>query len=111
MEDRLKTSLWVEAHIRRCFADDCPAFVLARGDADRGGVLLKLDRFDAGVSLYERTLDFDGKRAWRQLAAGVDAADAAERVARKRQFDPDLWVIEIEDLRGRYALDAPLLGD
>lgn len=111
MSDRLKTSLWVEAHIRTCFAADQPAFVLARGDADRGGILLKIDGFDAGITLFERTLDFDGNRVWRQLLAGADAGLANERVAKKRAFDEDLWVVEIEDLRQTYKPDAPVLED
>ncbi len=111
MSERLKTSLWVEAHIRTCFAADRPAFVLARGDADRGGILLKIDGFDAGITLLERTLDFDGNRVWRQLLVGADAGAASEQVAKKRAFDEDLWVVEIEDLRQTYEPDAPVLED
>ena len=107
----LKTSLWIEAHIRTCFSLDCPAFIVARGDADRGGVLLKVDRFDSGIFLYERTLDFDGNRVWQALNGGLDSAQAQSVVEKKRSYDADLWVLEIEDLRGIYQLDAPLLGD
>jgi len=111
MVNALKTSLWIEAHIRTCFSLDCPAFVLARGDADRGGIVLKLDRFADGIFLYERTLDFDGNRVWRQLMSGADADQARATIEKKRNFDEDLWVLEIEDLRGIYKLDAPLLDD
>lgn len=109
MEDQLITSLWIDAHIRTCFVADMPAFVVARGDNDRGGILLKVDQFAAGVSLYEKTIDFDGRRAWRLLVKSGDAADVAARIAKKRDFDPDVWVIEVEDLRQRYILDAPIL--
>ncbi len=111
MLDRLKTSLWVEAHIRQCFIADRPAFVVARGDADRGGVLLKIDQFDAGNKLYERSMDFDGNVVWRQLAVGVTDEDAAKHIAKKRTFDEDMWVLEIEDLRQSYIPDAPVLTD
>lgn len=111
MIEALKTSLWIEAHIRTCFSRDCPAFVVARGDADRGGILLKLDRFEVGICLYERTLDFDGNRVWRQLLAGADVDRARTMIEKKRSFDEDLWVLEIEDLRGIYELDEPLLDD
>lgn len=111
MSKRLKTSLWVEAHIRACFAADRPAFVVARGDADRGGILLKIDGFEGGITLYERTMDFDGNNAWRCLVQGADAADVADRINRKRAFDEDLWVLEIEDLRQTYQPDATVLPD
>ena len=111
MHDRLKTGLWVEAHVKSCHLRDCPAFVLARGDYDRGGVLLKVDRFSEGVDLYEQTLDFDGNRVWRLLNKGLEAPEASKRVARKQGFDPDLWVVEVEDLRQIYTPDAPVLTD
>jgi len=111
MIDALKTSLWIEAHIRTCFSLDCPAFVVARGDSDRGGILLKVDRFDGGIFLYERTLDFDGNRVWRQLSATLDNEQAKAIIDKKRHFDADLWVLEIEDMRNTYQLDAPVLDD
>ncbi len=111
MIDALKTSLWIEAHIRTCFSLDCPAFVVARGDSDRGGIVLKVDRFDSGIFLYERTLDFDGNRVWRQLSSVLDNAQAQTIIDKKRHFDADLWILEIEDMRGIYQLDAPLLDD
>ncbi|PCI61628.1 MAG: hypothetical protein COB37_08050 [Kordiimonadales bacterium] len=108
-EARLKTSLWVEGHVRTCFTADMPAFVVAKGDADRGGVLLKINQFSAGISLYEQTLDFDGNKMWRS-AGNFDAAaerDSDAAIAKKRQYDSDLWVIEIEDNAQAYQLDAP----
>ncbi|MGY8791176.1 MAG: DUF1491 family protein [Pseudomonadales bacterium] len=32
-------------------------------------------------------------------------------ISRQRSFDPDLWVIEVEDREGRYLLDEPGLSD
>jgi len=110
MSVRLKTSLWVEAHQRLCFARDMPAFVIAKGDLERGGVILKINRFKNGISLYEQTLDFNGNKMWRLLgeysAADEENADAA--AAKKRSYDPDVWLIEVEDGRSQYELDAPI---
>ena len=109
-EARLKTSLWVEAHLRTCFAADMPTFIVAKGDADRGGLLLKINQFSDGISLYEQTLDFDGNKMWRSAGTFNAAAerDADVAIAKKRQYDSDLWVLEIEDNRGTYKLDAPI---
>ena len=111
MENRIKTSLWIEAHIRTCFAADMPAFVVARGDSDRGGILLKIDQFDSGITLYEKTMDFDGNIAWRCLSSGETASETTERITKKRNFDSDLWVLEIEDMRKTYVPDAPILDN
>lgn len=110
MNDRLKTGMWVDAHVRTCFAADMPTFVVHKGDVERGGVILKINRFSGGISLYEQTLDFDGNKMWRQIgnyeAAAERDADAA--LMKKRSFDSDLWVLEIEDTKGIYELDAPV---
>jgi hypothetical protein len=47
---------------------------------------------------------------WTPLVAGPEAVvDAA--LARQRRFDPDLWVVEVEDRAGRSLLDEPGLAD
>lgn len=107
----LKTSLWVEAHVRTCFAADLPTFVAAKGDPDRGGVLLKINRFSMGVTLLERTRDFEGRRVWRLVAETHEERDIDARIQKKRSFDEDLWVLEVEDLRNQYEPDAPILRD
>ncbi|MEJ2001381.1 MAG: DUF1491 family protein, partial [Maritimibacter sp.] len=38
--------------------------------------------------------------------AEVDGA-----IARQRSFDPDLWVIEVEDARGRHLLEQSGLSE
>ena len=114
MEKRIKSKLWVDAHVRRCFAGGLPAFVIAKGDAERGGIILKINGFDRGVTVLEQALDFDGLRVWRRMGAGAGAlatvseADADASIRKRRSFDPDIWVIEIEDIKGTYTLDEPI---
>jgi len=107
---RLKTSLWVEAHVRQCFLADMPAFIVAKGDKERGGVILKVNRFKDGIQLFEQTLDFDGKKMWRSIGEYDFDKEAAadELLKKKRGFDTDLWIVEIEDSRAVYELDAAL---
>jgi hypothetical protein len=109
-QPRLKTSLWVEAHVRQCFLADMPAFIVAKGDAERGNIILKINRFAGGITLYEQALDFDGNKMWRALGAFASDAerDADLILQKKRQYDPDIWIIEIEDGRENYTLDAPI---
>ncbi|KAJ56923.1 GTP-binding protein Era [Actibacterium mucosum KCTC 23349] len=109
-EARLTTEFWVQAYLTRLRLSDIPAFVTAKGDLSAGAVLVKLNRLDGSAQAMQRSFDLmSGERAWVTLADGPEAeVDAA--LARQRDFDPDLWVIEVEDRAGRHLLDEPGLS-
>lgn len=44
-----------------------------------------------------------GARVWEVLSEGAEA-DVDAAITRQRGFDPDLWVIEVEDRAGRHLL-------
>lgn len=107
---RLTADLWVAAYLNRLRLADIPAFVVRRGDATAGAVLVKLNKLDGRAALWQRTVDLmTGDRRWVVLAEGPEA-DIDASVERQRGFDPDLWVIEVEDRQGRHLLDDPSLA-
>ena len=106
-EPRLKTRLRVQAVLRRLDGDLVPAAVRRSGDPDAGALLVKVDRRDGTASVFSQTRDMEGRPAW--LAATgpepVADADAESYIARELRFDPDLWVVEVEDPSGRNPFD------
>jgi hypothetical protein len=107
---RLSADLWVAAYLRRLRLEGIPAFVVRRGDGTAGAVLVKQSTLDGRASLWQRTTDpASGATRWSELAAGAEPAIDAS-VTRQRGFDPDLWVIEVEDRAGRHLLDDPGLA-
>ena len=102
---RLTSRFWVDAYLARLRFADVPGFVVAHGDDTGGAVLVKLNTLDGRAVLFQRGFDLmSDTRVWSELASGPEAeVDAA--VARQRGFDPDLWVIEVEDRQGRHLLD------
>ncbi|MBK5925069.1 GTP-binding protein Era [Rhodovulum sulfidophilum] len=103
---RLTAEFWVQAYLARLRLEGIPAFVVAHGDDTAGAVLVKLNTLDGQARAYQRAFDLNsGERRWMELAEGGEAEiDAA--IGRQRGFDPDLWVIEVEDRDGRHLLDA-----
>lgn len=107
---RLTARFWVDAYLARLRMFDIPAFVVAHGDDTGGAVLVKLATLDGRAVVFQRSFDLEsGARVWVELAAGAER-DVDEAVARQRGFDPDLWVIEVEDRAGRHLLDHEGLG-
>jgi hypothetical protein len=107
---RLTAEFWVQAYLARLRLADIPAFVTARGDATAGAVVVKLNTLDGAARAFARSYDAAGARVWAPLAEGPEAeVDAA--LGRQRRYDPDLWVIEVEDRLGRHLLDEPGLAE
>lgn len=108
---RLKTHVWVNALIRRCDQAARPAVIRRKGDPDAGAVLIKLDRFAAGAVVLAQARTADGAPAWTRVTGPDPVADdlAEAAIARQRRFDPDLWLIEIEDPAATFAPDEPIL--
>jgi hypothetical protein len=109
---RIATHLLVGALRRRVELAGGQAMLLARGEAMGGGVLvLLLDRGERPRFL-EPGLGPDGARA--MIATGPAECDsqAADSFWRKRrQYDPDLWVIEVDVPDGeRFAAETILPG-
>lgn len=104
MAPRLTSDFWVRAYLARLEQAGIPAFVTAKGDATAGAVLVKVASLDGQARAYQRSFDLmSDNRVWVVLTEGAEATvDAA--ISRQRDFDPDLWVIEVEDRQGRSLL-------
>ncbi|MGI9389622.1 MAG: DUF1491 family protein [Boseongicola sp.] len=107
MNLRLTSEVWVAAYLTRCRLADIPVFVVAHGDHTAGAVLVKLNTLDGRACAYQRSFDLmSGERQWVVLVEGAEA-EVDESIKKQRSFDPDIWVIEIEDKSGRHLLDQP----
>lgn len=114
---RLKTKLWVQAHLRRCNDAGLPAMLLQKGNEDAGSVFVKSNFLNGTATIYGAAPggahDENGERRWSQ-PLGTHPRPEAEIDAyleRQRGYDPDFWVIEIEDSQGRVFLDNVLSED
>lgn len=105
MTPRLTSRFWVDAYLARLRLSDIAAFVTAHGDDTAGAILVKVNTLDGLARVMQRGFDLQsGARNWQLLAEGRDD-DVDAAIARQRQMDPDLWVIELEDRAGRDLLD------
>lgn len=104
---RLTARFWIDAYLARLQGQNIPAFIVAHGDDDAGSVLVKLNRLDGQATVFQRSYNLmEDRRNWAILEQGHEA-DVDESIARQRSYDPDVWVIEVEDRQGRHMLDQP----
>ena len=104
MTPRVTSEFWVKAYMTRLRVMDIPAFLTSRGDVTAGAVLVKINTLDGNAQAFQRSYDTDGNRIWVPLSEGPDA-EVEEALSRQRQYDPDIWIIEVEDKQGRSLLD------
>lgn len=108
MPVRLKSEIWVKAYIRRCAVEGVPAVVVNRGDEDAGVIFIKIARLDGTADLFGPApaglvdrLD----REWSPVRAAAAESEVDALIARERDMDRDIWIIEVEDRAGRHFLD------
>jgi hypothetical protein len=110
MTPRVTTEFWISAYRTRLQLAEIPAFITSKGDATAGAVLVKLNTLDGQARVFHRSYDADFNRVWVILSEG-DERDVDQAISNQRGFDPDLWVIEVEDRDGRHLLDEEGLSE
>ena len=114
---RVRTEMWVMAYLRRCQAEGVPVYVGRRGDEAAGAVFICLNRLDGTVALYGPApaglAGTETERRWIGLFGGkaVSVADAQVYLGRQWDFDPDVWVLELEDRAGRHFLGDLVIAE
>ncbi|MFM7347948.1 MAG: DUF1491 family protein [Erythrobacter sp.] len=97
MTARLPAHLEASAIIRRAEAQGGFATVLAKGERDAGTILIVTLCHGEGAVLHERMPQLDGSRSF--VATKREDAEKhqefSEYLARRRQQDPDIWLIEL----------------
>ncbi len=107
---RLTSSLFTSALVRRCFVAGAMAAVVRHGSDEAGAVFVTVDRLDGTMDLYgpapQSLLGSEpGDRLFQRLQGRAPYAEVEQRLAREYDFDPDIWVVAVEDRAGRCFLD------
>ena len=110
---RLTSDFWVSAYLRRCFAEGIMGAVVKRGATEAGAVFIKVNRLDGTADLYgpAAQLHFSERKPSERLFSPVHGegpvaeTEIDAKLQRETKFDPDLWIVEIEDRDGRHFLD------
>ncbi|MBN8552249.1 MAG: DUF1491 family protein [Caulobacterales bacterium] len=108
----IATDVWVSALIRRAQMAGAAAVVVRKGDARAGAVLVKAyNTVDRSARLYAETIGLDGDRLWIEPHPEAPEFELDAYAARQADYDPDLWLVEIEDRQGRHFLVEDVDGD
>jgi hypothetical protein len=103
--------LWVAAYLRRCQIEGCSAVVRRRGAEEAGAIFVRICRLDGTSDLFgpapQSAVEAEATdRAFAAPLAPQPAPDGEIEtyLSREAKFDPDLWIVEVEDRAGRNFL-------
>ncbi len=109
---RVTSDFWVSALCRKAAAEGAFAYVAKRGATEAGAIFVLANDMQGSVSLYGPapqswfSEDEQKDRLFECVLDGGDQQAATERLEREQRFDPDIWIVEIEDREGRIFVEV-----
>jgi len=110
MTPRLKAGIFVRALIRRAEVAGAAAYVARKGSEEAGAIFIKIAKLDGTCMVLNQARSGEGELVWaRPLGESSDEEKAAAWFERQIKYDPDLWIVEIEDRQGRTFVDEAII--
>lgn len=107
---RLTSDFWVSALIRKVQGEGGFAYLARRGSPEAGAIFIKVSSRFGKCDLYSPAPQTsyeeanDGERMFLRILQDADEMAATDRMAKEIRFDPDLWLVELEDIADASAL-------
>ena len=98
MDARLPAHLEASGLLRLAEAAGGHGLIIAKGDPDRGALVLLIGKRGAHVACLERGLGPAGTYVWQIVGpgGGAEASEVSGWCEKRRRFDTDAWLIELD---------------
>ena len=86
--------------------------VVRRGAEEAGAIFIIIDRLDGLADLYGPApqSSFDDEkpsdRLFQKVVVGGNSVAVNDRLDREKRFDPDLWIVAVEDRASRVFFET-----
>ena len=109
---RLASSVLVGGLLRRAQAEGGFGAVLAKGDPTAGAIAVILAEKGRKACFLERLLQADGSYSWHSARQELEDEEEFQKfLDRRRSFDPDLWILELDIASAeRFAAEMNAAG-
>jgi hypothetical protein len=108
---RLRSDIWIAALIRRAQNDGAYAVLRRRGSDQAGAIFIIVNCLDGRHHLFAPApqmafdVDHPSDRIFSQVLFDAQSEKLEQRLDQELQFDPDCWIIEVEDRQERPFAD------
>lgn len=85
------------------------AAVLAKGEREAGTILLVMTEKGMNPRIYERMPQVDGTRGWHRskVQDNENKGEFQQYLDRRKDQDPDLWIVELDIANGERLIGLP----
>lgn len=97
MSDRLASGVIVSGLLRMTEREGGFGAVIARGDDSAGAIVIVLAERGQRVKVLERVMKANGAYAWGEaIGGGRNDEELDKFLEKRRRFDPDSWILELD---------------
>ncbi|MDD3028690.1 MAG: DUF1491 family protein [Alphaproteobacteria bacterium] len=109
-QGRPPTDLWIQASTRTAAQEGIPVTIIHRGNTVIGALLLKINLLN-GMALVFMETHYGETRFWMPVLGPepLPEKDADAYMADQSRADPDMWLVEVEDKKGRLWFSGKIL--
>lgn len=100
--NRVTSAFFVSALIRRANSEGAFATLTKRGAQDAGAIAIVIEDKTLLLPASQHLLPDDGERYFSIVIESGDLATINIRLIKELKFDPDLWIINIDDKLCRH---------
>ena len=100
---RLTTDIVVAAGLRQAASIGIFASILRKGDDRAGAIFVEVEKSATEACLLARQLNYDNEydRVCITGEGWVNSRVVQERLTREIEYDPDCWIVSVQDSEGR----------
>ena len=108
---RVTSGIWVSALLRRAQTAGAFATVVNKGAQEAGAIFICVNNMNGQMTLYcpapQSFYETDSltDREFECVLEAVTVKELDERLVREKSFDPDIWIVEIEDKDARSFIE------
>ncbi len=98
----LPTDMMINAQTRIAAQQGVPITIVRHGHDASGVIVLKINRLDGTARVFTQAR-FGDDLVWSPVSKidPMPEADADRYMEQQARFDPDVWLVEVEDKQGR----------
>lgn len=105
---RVTSEFWISSYMKRLELQAIPFFIIKKGDKKAGAIIIRVSDMRGKSKIFVQCQSQSVDRRWVELANGLDF-EMDEVIQKQREFDLDLWILEIEERNNIHLLDDVLL--